>query len=282
MRRITVYKSNQRRRMNPLKVYQAIIKNLIKSRELIATLFIRDFFLAYKRSFFGYGWLFAAPLFTTLTWVFMNMTGVLQPGNIGVPYPVYALIGTSIWVMFQGLYTQVTDSFTAGMALMTTVKYHHESLLFSQALKPVTNFIISSLLNLIILLAFGIYPTVQWLVLPLTFLPLIFFGVAIGAIFCIIRTAMPDLEKTFTYLFPLWMYVTPIIFSASDRTGWFKVIIQYNPLTYLIGLNRDIIVYGNSMIWHGYFICSGIIIIFFLMALRFFYITEEVLVEKIY
>ena len=101
---ITVYRPNQRRELGVLATWSVMARNVWSSRELVWQLFKRDFLASYKKSFIGFTWLFIMPIIGILSWVFMQKTGLLRPGSVGIPYPAYVLIGTSMWGLFIGFY----------------------------------------------------------------------------------------------------------------------------------------------------------------------------------
>jgi lipopolysaccharide transport system permease protein len=91
-----IYEPNSRKKLGVIKIWATMFRNIMTSRELIAQLFKRDFLMAYKKSFIGMGWIFLSPIIGIVSWVFMNATGVLRPGDVGVPYPVDVLLSSSI------------------------------------------------------------------------------------------------------------------------------------------------------------------------------------------
>ncbi|HPV43831.1 MAG TPA: hypothetical protein PKX40_21840, partial [Spirochaetota bacterium] len=107
--RLTIYEPDTRHKIGFLKVWAIMFRNIIMSRELIYQLFKRDFIMAYKKSFLGIGWILLQPIIGIISWVFMNKTGVLQPGDVGIPYPAYVLLSTSIWGLFVGFFTSASE-----------------------------------------------------------------------------------------------------------------------------------------------------------------------------
>ena len=74
----TIYEPNQRIKIGFFKSWFSMVTNILKSRELIFQLFKRDFFAGYKQSFLGIFWVFISPVIGILSWVFLNLTGVLS------------------------------------------------------------------------------------------------------------------------------------------------------------------------------------------------------------
>src|SRR5664280_3435288 len=146
-----VYEPNQRLKIGWIRTWIVLFRNIIQSWDLIYQLFRRDFLMSYKKSFIGAGWIFIAPLLGIVSWVFYNATGILQPGDVGIPYPAYVLLSTSIYGLFGGFYTAASGTLNAGLGFITQVNYPHDVLLIKQALVQLANFAVVFLINIIVL-----------------------------------------------------------------------------------------------------------------------------------
>lgn len=272
----------QRQRIGLWQMYGMMLKNIWRSRWFIWVLFARDYFMANKRSILGYGWLFLAPLLSSVSWIVMNLLGVLNTGDLEVPFPIFVLIGTSFWSLFFNSYLNSVGVLDSAVGMLGTVNFPHESLIIVQSLKVLANFLIASVFNTVILFLFGVHPNIYWIFLPLMVVPVMFLAISIGLLLMIIKYTVPDLEKAFIFVFPIFLYITPIVFLPTEKSEKFFFIIKYNPLTYLIGVPRDIVLFGYSQWWSGYAPSVIISVVLFLLMLRVFYIAEEYLIEKIY
>lgn len=281
---ITTYKAHEKRKMSIFKVISLIIRNVMAFKSFIYILFKRDFFMAYKRSLFGYAWLFFAPLFSAATWILMGKLGILRPNVSGVSFAAYILTGMNMWLFFMDVYKQVSNAFVSNKALMTKIKYPHEILIFSQTLKASMNFLIAYLVNLVIItFLFNVSPNFYWLIAPFYLIPLVMLAIGLGSIFMVVKFTMPDVEKTFSFLLPMLMFTTPIIYAISDDRGsklW--NLVKMNPLTYLIGYPKDLMLYGQSDFLTGFTYSAIGSIVFCVWAINIFFVSEEILVEKIY
>lgn len=277
---ITVYEPNQRRKMGIIKIWTVIIRNIMNSRELIWQLFRRDFLMAYKKSFLGMAWILISPVIGIISWVFMNATGILSPGDVGIPYPAYVLLSTSIWGLFIGFYNSATGTLGAGASFILQVKYPHEALLAKQTAQHLANFLLGFVLNIIILIAFGVMPSWKIIFFPLAILPLFFLGAGIGLVISVINVVAVDLTNGFNFIFGLLMYVTPVIYSSKIGNGTLQTIMKYNPLTYLVGNVRDMIIYGRFDNPDRFIYATLLSLAVFLFSWRLFYISEEKVIEK--
>ena len=278
--RITIYRPNQRHDLGFLETWIVMSKNIISSRELIWQLFKRDFFASYKKSFIGITWIFIAPIMGIISWVFLQKTGMLNPGDMGIPYPAYVLVGTSMWGLFMGFFNSANATLTAGKELVMQVNYPHEALLFKQTAQHLANFLIAFAMNIAVLLAFKVIPGWQIIFFPLVMLPLFFLGAAIGLVSSMISIVAVDISRIINMGMGLLMYITPVIYSDKVDSQLALTIIKWNPLTYLVCSARDIVIYGKLYNAPSYFICTGLSLLLFMISWRLFFVSEDRIIER--
>ncbi len=276
----TTYEPNQRAKIGFFKIWMVMFRNIINSKELIWQLFRRDFLMAYKKSFLGMAWIFISPVIGIVSWVFMNATGILNPGDVGIPYPAYVLLSSSIWGLFTGFYESATGTLGAGSSFIMQVKYPHEALLVKQTAQHLANFLLGFILNIIILVAFGVIPSWKIAFFPVIILPLFFLGAGIGIVVSVINVVAIDLTKGFNLVFSLLMYITPVIYSNRVENTHLRTIMKYNPLTYLVGNVRDLIIYGKFEHVDRFVYSALFALVVFLFSWRLFFISEEKVIEK--
>jgi lipopolysaccharide transport system permease protein len=277
---ITIYRPNQRHDLGFLETWIVMSKNIINSRELIWQLFKRDFFASYKKSFIGITWIFVAPIMGIISWVFLQKTGMLHPGDMGIPYPAYVLVGTSMWGLFMGFFNSANATLTAGKELVMQVNYPHEALLFKQTAQHLANFLIAFTMNIAVLLAFKVIPGWQIIFFPFVILPLFFLGAAIGLVSSMISIVAVDISRIINMGMGLLMYITPVIYSDKVDSQLAMTIIKWNPLTYLVCSARDIVIYGKLYNVPGYFICTGLSLLLFVISWRLFFVSEDKIIER--
>ena len=278
--RITIYRSNMRHELGMFRTWVTMTRNIFGAREMIWQLFKRDFLAGYRKSFMGLAWIFIQPVLGIVSWVFLQMTGMLQPGDVGIPYPAYVLIGTSMWGLFMGFFNSSSGTLSAGVGLLMQVNYPHEALLFKQVAQQLANYIISFGMNIIVLLCFHVTPSWGIVLLPLVAFPLFLLGTAMGLIVSMMSVVAYDLTQFISIGMSMLMYSTPIIYSPNTNNAAVLLINKWNPLTYLICSCRDIVIYGRLYHPAGYFIASVICVFIFLLSWRLFYVSEDKLIER--
>ncbi|MBN1670285.1 MAG: ABC transporter permease [Kiritimatiellae bacterium] len=277
---LTVYRPNQRHELGLVRTWAVMAANVWHARGLVWQLFKRDFLACYKKSFIGLAWLLLTPLVAIVAWVFLQQTGLLQPGDVGIPYPAYVLIGSTMWGLFMGFYKSATETLTSGQMIVMQVNFPHEALLFKQTAEHLANFLIALLLNIVVLLAFGVVPSPGIVLLPLVALPLFFLGAGIGLIVSMFSIVAVDLSRAAGLAMGLLMYLTPVIYSDKIAQPLVARIVKWNPLTYLVCSCRDVILYGRLYDAAGYAVCAALALLLFLVSWRLFYVGEHKIIER--
>lgn len=277
---VTVYEPNQRQKTGFLRSLLVMLQNIRSSRELIWQLFKRDFIAVYKKSFLGVGWLFIAPVLGIISWVLMNATGILNPGDTGIPYPAYVLLSTSIWGLFMGFYGAAAGTLGAGGGFIMQVKYPHEALLIKQIAQHVANFLIGFLMNIAVLIFFGVIPSWKIIFFPLVILPLFFLGAGIGLIIAVISVVAVEIQRMVDTAFGFLIFLTPVIYAPNLSNPFIQTVTHWNPLTYLVSGARDLIVYGRIDNWQLFAYSSLFSLVVFVFSWRLFYVSEEKVIEK--
>ena len=280
MKNRVVYEPNQYAKIGFFKTMLVIIKNTIASKELIFQLYKRDFLMQYKKSFLGLGWMIFGPIMGVVSWVLMDSAGVLSPGDVGVPYPVYVLFGTSIWGLFMSFFSSTSQTLQIAAGFIQQVNFHHEALVFKQGLQNLTNFGISLIINIVVMLSFGVIPTWFILLVPLFIIPIFFLAASAGLMVSILSTLTSDVSRIASFFLSLLMFITPVIYDSSEKVLWLQQCNLYNPLTYLITAPRDLILTGTMSNPFYYLVSIVMAILLFMVALRFFYISEKKVIEK--
>jgi len=279
--KIVAYYPNQKAEAGFFKTCAIMLENIIEGRELIWRMFKRDFFVIYRRSILGYFWIFAGPIMGIITWVFMNYTGILSPGEVNMPYPVFVLLGSQMWGLFVGFYGAAAGTLEAGGGLMRQIKFDHEVLLIKQVSLVLANFIMTLVIVFIVMAAFRVVPPWQAVFFPVVMLPLFFFGAGIGLVVSVFSSVITDVANIVGRILGLVMYITPVIYTTDFEHPTLKFLVKFNPLSYLIASCRDILTTGKIEHLGSYLFVSGLTIVLFVIALRLFYVSEPLVAEKI-
>jgi lipopolysaccharide transport system permease protein len=256
---------------------------IFQSRELIIQLFRRDYFAVYKKAFAGVLWVLAGPVIGIASWVFLNAVKILQPGDVGIPYPAYVLAGSLMWGFFMGIYRSTAVMLEVYRFMIMNVKVHFEILFAVQILSAAADFILAFIVSLVVLAVYGVWPSWGIVLFPLCALPLFLFASSFGLVVAMISIVSYDINRIFSGLMGLTLFVTPVIY-AQKAVGHplLMSVIRYNPLTYLVCTCRDMVLFGRILHPSGFFLSSVLSLLMFLFAWRLFKRAGPRLVERMF
>lgn len=211
-------------------------------RNLLLNLVRRNFKVKFKGSALGYLWTLAIPLSQVLVFYFVYQV-ILK-----IPVPNYlAFIVTGIlpWVFFASTVTESLESLISSQGLLANMPMPLQAF---PAASVATNFI-SFVLSWPIILG-----TLLWGGIPLHWTALLFvplsmllfvFTYSLSFILASLLVLFRDLKHIFSIVVQLWMYSTPVFYSAALIPEKFKWILFVNPLSgFFIG-TRDILIGGK-------------------------------------
>ena len=276
----TTYRPNQRSQLSYFETWKRMAGTLWSNRELINQLFRRDFVGSYKKSLLGPTWVFLTPVVGVVAWVFLRRAGMLNAGELDLPYPIYVLVGTTMWGLFMGFYSASASTLRAAGSLLMQIHFPHEVYLFEQNALQLVNFSILLVLNLLAMIIFGVALSWKLILLPLVLLPLFMAGAAIGLIASVFGAVTMDVRRGLDLTLGMLIWLSPVIYSSSIESSTLTTISRYNPLTYLVCSARDIILYGRLYDTAGFLLSSLLALALFLYACRVFYVAETRLVER--
>ncbi|MEL6972043.1 MAG: hypothetical protein AAFZ63_11970 [Bacteroidota bacterium] len=235
----------------------------------------------FKKSFLGLTWLFLAPIFAIIVWVVLHGAGVITPGETSIPYPAYVLISMSIWGFFADAYFNMSNVLSNNARILLTTSCPVQVLIIERVIVQLIRFSIPMVFNIIVLLVFGVDLHLLGVLFPLVIIPLLVFGIAIGLVVSLFRIVAIDLAKIMDQAIHFLMFLTPIIYAPKLDIPWIGSIVKYNPLTYLIGVPRDVLTIGGSDQWSGFFWCSLISGLFLGLSYFIFSQNEKKTLERL-
>ncbi len=218
------------------------LKELWEYRDLIWLFIKRDFSTKYKQTVLGPLWFLIQPLLTTLmqTVVFGNIAGMPTDG---VPQFLFYMAGNVPWLYFSLCLSGTSNTFVSNAGVFGKVY-------FPRLTTPIS-MVISSALNMIVQFAMflgffifyylnGADIRITWVAMltPLLVLQIAMIGLGFGIIISSLTTKYRDLQVLVSFGISLWMYATPVIYSASTLSPKMLSVIMLNPMSPIIELMR--------------------------------------------
>lgn len=277
---ITTYEPDNSLKKGYFTIFGEIIDELKKNRWLTYQLFKRDFLSTYKQSFFGVLWAIVLPLFSIGIFIMLNRSGVLNIGDIGAPYSIYALLGMAFWQFFSNGLVACSNSLVNAGSMILKINFSKKSLVIAAAGKAIVPFIIQIIMVGILFIGYGITPHALSLLIPLCLIPLILFTIGLGFFTSLLNGVMRDIGNILSIFLTFMMFFTPVLY-AKPRIGVLATLTKYNPLYYLVSTPRDLVLKGVVLEWNGFLVVCLISIILFIGCLFAFHLTETRVAERI-
>lgn len=251
------------------------------NRHLIVRLLQLSLTEQYKRTFLGSVWLVLGPLLSITIWLILNYTGIYNPGDTGIPYAAYLLLSMSIWNFFTSFFRLISTSVTESGRMLMEVPFDMETKLVEKTLLALVHFAIPLGLNLIVLLWMGVGFSWHSLWFIPALIPLILLGMAIGIFISLIEVVFNDILLIASQGMTLLMYLTPVVYSTNVNSDFLQTAFAYNPLTYLLGVPRNLLVGLPVEHWDRYWIATAVAVAIFLIVVWFFFRSVFKIVERI-
>jgi lipopolysaccharide transport system permease protein len=191
-------------------------------RELLYFLVWRDLKVRYKQTALGVAWVVLQPLAAVLLFTVIFGELVKMPSD-GVPYPLFAYAALLPWNFFAGTMTRASTSLVNNQNLITKIYFPRLVIPVAAVLAGLPDMAISFLVFLGFMVWFGVWPTAAVLTLPLFLLLATAAALGVGLWLSALNVQYRDINHLVPFLVQVWMYASPVIYSASlipERWRW--------------------------------------------------------------
>lgn len=223
-------------------------------RPLLSQLVVKDIKLKYRRSFLGYLWSILNPLMIMgiMVLVFSSMFR-FDIQN----YPVYLIIGQTIFNFVSEATNQAMWSITGNAALMKKTYVPKYIFTLSRVTSSFVNMIFALGAMLLVFIICRIHFSLNMLFIPVILIQVYIFSMGLGLFLAAGTVFFRDIQYIYSAFLTAWMYVTPIFYPISqlpENLQWY--IKQFNPLYAYITQFRTIVLDGMcpdlSLVMYGF------------------------------
>ena len=238
------------------------LKELWQYRDLIWLFFKRTYSTKYKQTILGPLWLVLNPVITvTLYSVVFGGLGKLSTD--GVPHFVFYLCSNALWSFFATSLTQTSTTFTANAAIMGKVYFPRLVMPISSVLTGMLDLVIQ--LGILIVVMIGYWVTgyrfalgPNLLLAPVLIVQAGILGLGCGIIVASLTTRYRDLAVLVSFGVSLWMYATPVVYTAGLIPEKYLGLYMLNPMSPIMECWRNAVIGSGTFYW-GYWATSWVI-----------------------
>jgi len=267
--------------LNPVAALVAAWREIYYSRTAIWHLFKRDFTAGFRQQILGYLWIVITPLIGVASFVFMQKAGILNPGQLSMPYPIYVFIGTSIWGLFISSVTTVAGGLINNSDLVMRTNIPKIGLALTGLAKIAYSLLVNIAVLLVLLWIFRTPPSALAILYPFAVLPIIFFGVGLGLVLSVVGAVARDITNVCTTLIALVMYITPVAYSPDFKNQTVQNIINWNPMTYLVDSPRSLFVTGDLRSGIAFLSATLLSLLVLWVGAYAFYLIKDKVTERL-
>lgn len=228
------------------------IRIVMRHKDLLFQLLIRNLTSRYKGSVLGLVWSFAQPLMLLCVYTFVF--GVVFKARwdasvlTGIPaaFPLIMFCGMAVYNIFSESVNTSTTLIVNNASLVKKV-------IFPLEILPLANVLTSLVFSLawFVLLFTGVAlftQQVTWsmLYLPLPLIPLLLLSAGASFFLASLGVYLRDIAQVVGIFTQVLFFMTPIFYPLSLVPEHFRWLLQINPLTYIVEEVRWIFLYGQT------------------------------------
>ncbi len=218
------------------------MRNLVRSRTLLAQLVRRDFQQRFVGSAAGWLWGLIHPLVLLVSWIFVFQVCLhqtLPPNEVTHNYALFLFCGFLPWMLFQETVTRSASSLLENANLITKT-------VFPSEIVPVSIFLSSLVGHLMVLVlviaVVGLYVghfSLWMLSLPVYMLLIGLLAIGVGWIVASLQVYLRDTAQVLSVILTFWFWLTPIFINEDQIPEQVRFIVRVNPLAFMVRAYRD-------------------------------------------
>jgi lipopolysaccharide transport system permease protein len=194
--------------------------------------------LRYRRSVLGWLWSIAQPVarFLVMNFVFTVVLPLDVPN-----YAVFLFSGLLGWMWFSAGVASATSSALDRQDVLMQPGIPRWVVPIVSVLSDATDYLAALPVLAVILLFSGGIP-ITWLLLPMVLLPMFLLILGLGYALCAANVYLRDVSILVGIAILLGFYVTPVFYSPDQVPEQFRWVVELNPVSVLLELQRDVLV----------------------------------------
>jgi lipopolysaccharide transport system permease protein len=232
----------------------ARIGSLYTHRELVLAWTTRIIRARYKQSVLGGLWAIIQPAAAAvIASVIFTLFIPVDTGD--VPYLVFSYTAMVPWTLFSGSITDMVDSLTSNMNLVSKIYFPREVLPIAALLARLVDFgVAASMVALLVLFSRMSVSLLGLLFLPVILVTQLALALGIGLIGAALNVFYRDIRHLFVLGLQIWMYATPILYPATAVPEQYRSLYFLNPMAGVIEAYRAVLL--NNALPNPYLLIS--------------------------
>ncbi len=242
--RLTVVYTPASQVRSPVGLVRAMLRDLLASRDLAWRLTVRDVSARYRQSLLGIFWAFIPPLVSSLLFILLQQQQVVNIPDPGMPYPLFVLVGTTLWQTFADAAIAPLKVVSEARPLLAKINFPREALILSAVYQTLFGFLWKGLLIVAVLVWFGCPLGPRSLLALGLVLLLIWLGIVIGLALTPLGMLITDVSSMLTLALQLGFFLTPVVYPPP-RSLPYSLLASLNPVSPCLVASRELLAHGT-------------------------------------
>jgi lipopolysaccharide transport system permease protein len=205
------------------------LRELWRYRDLVYFLARRDIAVRYRQTAIGAAWAILQPVaFAAVFGVFLTLLGSVPTD--GIPYPVFALTGMSVWLFVSSSLDLPASSTVASGSLLTKVYFPRLAIPLAALVRPIVDFLIALVVLFAAMAIWGVAPSANIVALPAIFLLAVAVAFGAGLWLSAIATRYRDVQHLVPFAVQVGLFISPVLYQLSLIPERYQLIYALNPL----------------------------------------------------
>lgn len=258
-----------------------MFSQLIKYRDLLFMLAMRDIRVRYKQAIMGLAWAIFMPIMAILAGIIVKQAIYFLSGK---PMDLAGIISITVkvlpWTFFVSAIKFSVNSLVQNSALITKIYFPREVLPFGAVLACLFDFLIAICTLSLMLTIARVGLSMYILLIPFLLLFLILFTTGLSLILSAANLFYRDVKYIVETILMFGIFFTPVFYSVSTFGKW-KTLMLLNPIASILeSINSAVVLHQMpDILWFSYAGLSSILI--FALGIRFFRRLEPQFAERI-
>lgn len=221
----------------------AYVRQLWSRRHFITAFATAKLTAQYSQARLGQLWQLMTPLLNAA--VYYLIFGVLLGTADHVPdFVPFLVTGVFIWTFTANSILSGTRAVSGNLGLVRALHFPRAALPIALALQQLQQLLFSLGALIVILMGFGQFPTVSWLLAVPALLLQAVFSTGLSMAMARVAARTPDISQLMPFLLRTWMYASGVMWSVDKVVGdrelpqLAALVLQYNPAALYIDLVR--------------------------------------------
>lgn len=247
---------------------------LWRYRELFGFLVWRNVIIRYKQTVVGIAWAVLRPLLTMIVFTIVFGRIAKLPSG-GIPYPILTLAALLPWQFFANSLTESSNSLVNNAGMISKIYFPRLIMPTSAVLSGIVDFIISFILLGMMMVWYGIVPSVRMLWLPLFFSVALVSSLGVGLWLSALNVAYRDVKYVVPFLVQFGLYISPVGFSTTVVPQKWRTLYSLNPMVGVIDGFRWCLFGDRISLYLPGILISSIMVLFLLVTGVFYFRKTE-------